>query len=202
MDLLLPNRPLGCLVLALALVLGGCFTEDAADIEIRNGLAYKRGTNTTYSGKIVEYYPSNGTEEKRVFREGSYEMGRRHGKWTTHKWNKAMETAWYEYGKLSGAFTVYYPNGEKKLVKRYENGKLNGASATYGTDGRVIQTTYYENDVQVGPPQEEVGSIRDQLHKAFGMFSGFGSDKPKAAPAKPAKPVDKDVKGPLFKGSW
>ena len=75
-------NPLRLLVLlvSLPLLLGGCGEKgvNKEEIEVREGIAYLKGSDTPYTGKAYSLYP-NGQK----WLEGNYKDGKEDGLWVT-----------------------------------------------------------------------------------------------------------------------
>lgn len=152
----------------MALLLAGCTERDAAELEIRNGTAFEKGTKRVYDGPVVFYYPDTGNE-KRIYQQGSYRMGAKDGLWTTYKWTGEKETSSFKLGKLNGPVISYDSAGNVMKEDNYLNNQLNGISTVYDKSGETISQTYYKDgkQIEVVTKQEdskEEGSQRGQSY--------------------------------------
>ena len=97
------------LLVSLPLLLGGCVEKhygvNTEGVELRDGIAYLKGSDTPYKGKIYELY-KNG----RKLAEGNYKDGKQEG----------LTVAWHENGLKAGESD--WKDG-KKISSKYWNNK-------------------------------------------------------------------------------
>ena len=128
-------NPLRLLVLlvTLPLLLGGCGEKAILDsvnydeLEERESIIYRKGSDTPYTGKAYSLYPNG-----RKAQEELYENGKRHGLsvfWHAH--GKKNAEGNYKSGKPNGMHVMWWENGQKMNESLYENGKAVSGSKKY-----------------------------------------------------------------------
>lgn len=156
----------GCILL-LALLLG-CSKggpPELSDLDVRNGIAYEKGTSKLYTGPVVVYFPVKAQEEgkeqegkPRIAQEGAFLNGRKEGKWITHGWNDETEEMPYENGKRHGLAKWTYPNQNVKREQQYANDLMHGGGFEYDINGQITRNVFYDrNRLIVTPPNRRDG---------------------------------------------
>lgn len=56
----------------------------------------------------------------------------------------------YFYGKQSGVYKAFYPNGSRMIFSIYQLGKLNGDFSKYDSTGKLIEKYKYKNGLKNG----------------------------------------------------
>jgi antitoxin component YwqK of YwqJK toxin-antitoxin module len=156
---IVPKRMLGILFflaivggVVLAFLWNSGVTLD--ELEFRNGLAYRKGSKSLYTGSMVDYFKQTGNQKKRIHMQGSFTLGRRNGKWIINKWNGEQEVIAYNMGKRSGVSTTYYTQGRVREERTYQNDLLEGPSTFWQPNGEVIRTVFYKEGRITEVPQE------------------------------------------------
>ena len=122
--------PFILLAISLPLLLGGCSIEEpvtetklelegvnAEKLEEREGLAYVKGSDAPYTGKIF------GLLDGRNF-EFHTNDGKIDGPWVTwHQNGQKLVEANYKNGKQNGLETAWHENGQKMTEGNFKNGK-------------------------------------------------------------------------------
>ena len=161
--------PLFLIIVTLPLLLGGCSIEEpvtetklelegvnAEKLEEREGLAYVKGSDAPYTGKVYGLYENGQKKAEANFKDGkpngvmvlwhdngqkSYEAnfkdGKRDGLWLTWHDNgqKNDEGNWKD-GKMDGLHVKWYSNGKKNQEVNYKDGKTNGLLALWHDNGQ------------------------------------------------------------------
>ena len=152
--------PFILLAISLPLLLGGCGEKDggvnAEEVEDRDGIAYLKGSDTPYTGKVYGLYPNGQKEYETDFWNGKedgidtvwYENGNKkeEGIWKNGK-QDVLQTRWYENGqkkneanikdgKLDGLWSEWYKNGQKKVETDYKDGKMDGLVVEWHENGQ------------------------------------------------------------------
>jgi len=116
---------------------------DWSKLEIRNGIRYLQNTETSFTGRAVEFY-ENGQRK----RESNYKDGKPHGL-LTH-WHANGQKEWEannKNGKKDGLTIHWDENGQKKWEGNWKDGKRDGLQVFYMDDGRVGRTTYKDGEI-------------------------------------------------------
>lgn len=119
--------------------------------KVSHGLINEKGHRV---GKWILY-----NQTKTIRGEGSFVDGSKDGLWTYYfegysllfKYNgyKYAE-GYYANGLQTGAWAVYYLNGQLRETCSYTNGKLNGQFNAWFKDGESQSKGSYNNDLKVG----------------------------------------------------
>lgn len=110
------------------------------DLVQRQGLYFKKFTDTPFSGEIKE-----------GMSQGKIKDGRRVGKWAFFRDSGQLESkGGYENGKKEGEWLKFYNNGELFLRVNYKNGNVAGKLIAYDYDGNVSREENYQNDERDG----------------------------------------------------
>ena len=153
------------LAISLPLLLGGCGEKpdgvNAEEVEDRDGIAYLKGSDTPYTGKVYGFYPNGKKEYETDFwngkedgidtvwyengnkkEEGNWMNGERDGIWA--KWyengQKKMQ-GYFKDGKQDGLQTRWYENGQKKNEANGKDGKMDGLWSEWYENGRSEEHT-------------------------------------------------------------
>jgi len=104
-------------------------------LEVRkDGRAYLRDTNATFSGRVVDYYQLEGGEG---MIQTHFEDGQRHGSSKWWHWDgKLAGTVSYVSGKEQGVETWWYENGQKMREITHKQGKLHGPAYAWHENGK------------------------------------------------------------------
>ena len=94
-------------------------TLELADLEMRDGLEFQKGTTTPFTGTVVERYHDGQRQA-----ETAFNAGRRHG----------LRTVWYESGKI-------------KSEKYFKDDKLDGKYTEWNENGQIQSEKYYKDGV-------------------------------------------------------
>ncbi|MBF0134269.1 MAG: hypothetical protein HQL75_16995 [Magnetococcales bacterium] len=153
--------------------LAGCSQEViVSDIEVRNGVAYLKGSFDPYSGPVKEYYKNPDDTNSKLMLEGTYSRGLKTDVWTTYGWNGEKSTVKYEEGLEEGTAEEFFPDGKMKRTIAYSKGRRNGMSIDYDTKGNKIHQFYYRNGFIEPPPstrkegarQKETDDTHDKMY--------------------------------------
>ena len=148
--------PLFLIIVLLPLLLGGCVEKhdgvNTEGVELRDGIAYLRGSDTPHTGKIYGLY-KNG----RKLAEGNYKDGKQEG--LTVEWHengqKKAEGNWKD-GKQEGLAVKWHENGQKAVENNWKYSKQEGlavgwhenglkAGESDWKDGKKISSKYWNN---------------------------------------------------------
>lgn len=163
----------------LLVLLAGCSNDpvDMANLTMRNGVAYVKGTLDRYDGDVVAYYPQTPKEiaEKkppRLHQKGAFRDGLKTETWITYGWNNEREEIPYENGKRHGKAIWYYPGtgatlptwmeGADKGVKRdqhYANDMMHGPGASYDMQGNITKQVFYDRNQLIQTPENRMDGI-------------------------------------------
>ena len=114
--------------------------ETLDDLVKRNGLYFKKFSDTPFTGKVTGQS------------QGSYKNGKQEGAWISYHSNgQLFFKGNYKNGKREGPWVGYHENGQLSSKGDYKNGKKEGAWVSYTYDGTVIKhlTGTYKNDEKV-----------------------------------------------------
>ena len=127
--------PLFLIIVTLPLLLGGCVEKhdgvNTEGVELRDGIAYLRGSDTPYTGKIYGLY-KNG----RKLAEGNYKDGKQEGltvEWHENGLKKAEAN--FNDGKQEGLAVEWHENGLKKAEGNWKDGKQEGLAVKWHENG-------------------------------------------------------------------
>lgn len=146
-----------------------------------NGAWSLKNSNTTYSGKFIDYFLTGEKEG-----EGILFNGKLKGKRFLYYLNgnvsdeieydngisNGLEKRFYEDGTLKqkgdfkngkeiGIWEMYHPNGQLKQRTTFENGQMEGASVSYYSTGEIKGKNVYKN----GAYQKD--KVNDKLFKLY-----------------------------------
>ncbi|MBF0583753.1 MAG: hypothetical protein HQL80_05895 [Magnetococcales bacterium] len=158
-------------VLLLALLLG-CSKgpTELSDLDVRNGIAYVKGTSVPYDGHVVVYFPVDPKEQEqkakpRIAQEGNYLKGRKEGTWITYSWNGETEEIPYENGKRHGLAKWRYPDQSVKREQQYAADMMHGGGFEYDMKGNITHNVFYDRNRLIPTPPNRRDGI-DKLDSA------------------------------------
>ena len=159
------------LLVSLPLLLGGCGEKadgvNAEEVEDRDGIAYLKGSDTPYTGKVYVLYPNGQKEYETNYKDGKadglqtewYENGQNKEEITFKNGEPdVLQTRWYENGqkkneanikdgKLDGLWSEWYENGQKKGETNYKDGKGDGLALEWHENGqKKAEATLKDNE--------------------------------------------------------
>ena len=138
------------LLISLPLLLGGCVEKhdgvNTEGVELRDGIAYLRGSDTPYTGKIYGLY-KNG----RKLAEGNYKDGKQEGltvEWHENGLKKAEAN--FNDGKQEGLAVEWHENGLKKAEGNWKDGKQEGLAVKWHENGQKAVENNWKYSKQEG----------------------------------------------------
>ena len=130
-------RTLIPLAISLPLLLGGCGVEEVVnltELEVREGIAYSRGSDTPFTGKVFELH----------------EDGQKY-------WEED-----YKDGKSDGLYEMWYKNGQKGEETNFKDGNFDGLCTKWYKNGQKMSESFYEDSVLVSKKEwNEKGELID-----------------------------------------
>ena len=132
------------------------------DLVQRNGLHFKKFSNTPFSGEVSgrengefknglrhglweDYYESG-----QLYSVGVYEENKRNGHWNFYKdgwlWNKAF----YNNGKRHGDWEYYHDDGKIAEKISYQNGEIHGTRVIYFINGQTESIMHFNKNAITG----------------------------------------------------
>jgi antitoxin component YwqK of YwqJK toxin-antitoxin module len=141
------------LIITMFIVLGISFANaqdfSSQDVLLINNVCYVKGSNTPYTGKIVDKYP-NGSKQQEVV---------------------------YKYGKQDGVSTQWYKDGAVKSKSAYVDGKHNGGTIWWQPNGKKRFEAHFKNGREYGVTTEWLydGKKASELDTRDGIVYGFVS---------------------------
>jgi cyclophilin family peptidyl-prolyl cis-trans isomerase len=109
------------------------------ELEVKNGIAFKKGESTAYTGKVVSFYENGKQKEETSFRKGKKE-----GPFTN--WNEyglpKLQGEWLN-GKKNGMWTEYYDIGKKQFEGAYTDDEESGLWTHFDRTGKPDFTFDY-----------------------------------------------------------
>ena len=150
-------------VLFLSLLSSPSWGEDYDNLVSRDGIYYKKFTNTPFTGRSEGkgqglfvygkregpwrmFWPNGG-----LFLKGNWKNGKHDG-YFEYYWDNGMlnETGHYVNGKKEGEWVGYWDNGQLADKGTYKNGKKEGLWLMYKVDGiRHEFTGVYKDGVKI-----------------------------------------------------
>jgi antitoxin component YwqK of YwqJK toxin-antitoxin module len=127
-------------ILLLSLISTPCLSETTKDdLVIRDGLFYKKFTDTLFTGKVT------GKMEVRVVE------GKAEGDWIFYHENGNLKYKMsINNGKPEGETIGYHENGQLSEKGSYKNGKREGEWVGYRENGLLSSKGSYKNDKMEG----------------------------------------------------
>jgi antitoxin component YwqK of YwqJK toxin-antitoxin module len=112
------------------------------ELERRERIFYRKGSDTPYTGKVYSLYPSGQKEAEGNFKDGKPADG------VSVEWNKngqkKREKNWRN-GKEDGLYVEWYKNGQKEEEGNYKDGKKNGLWVEWYDGGQKRGETNYKD---------------------------------------------------------
>ncbi len=103
--------------------------ETMDDLVERDGIHYKKFSDTPFTGKVTAQT------------QGSLKNGKRDGPWVYYRENGELEyKGTYKNGKRDGPSVVYYKNGQLVSKGNYKDGKKHGPWVGYNEDNLEVYT--------------------------------------------------------------
>ena len=151
-------RILSTALLALSLTVSGAFATSMDDLVERDGLYYKKFTETPFTGKVDE-----GREQ------GKLRRGKREGPWFSYYENGQLrEKGAFKNGEKEGPWVGYHSNGQLWFKGEWQNDKQEGPGVGYHSNGRLKYKGTYKNDKREGPWVEyNLYGSKDEDHSAI-----------------------------------
>ena len=131
------------------------------ELEVKNGIAYKNGASTAYTGKVVSFYENGKQKEETMFSKGKME-----GPFTN--WNEyglpVLKGEWLN-GKKNGIWTEYYDIGTKEFEGEYMDNEESGLWTHFDrTETPDFTFDYPENCKKLSP--SEIDDILQKVKSA------------------------------------
>ena len=102
------------------------------ELEPREGLAYVKGSDAPYTGKMYGLY-ENG--QKKL--QGNYKNGKRDGLWVVwHENGQKKSEGNYKDGNQDGPITLWHKNGQKSQEVNWKDGKKEGLNVKWHDNGQ------------------------------------------------------------------
>jgi len=141
-----------------------CVTE----IEIKEGIVFKKGVEYPFTGEYKEYYPG-------VLKvSGQYLDGLKHGLFTYLNHNRSYyKTVNYSYGLKHGREKYYEDNNYLISSENYQNDTLHGECYYWYSGGQLEKVITYKNGVVV---KEEECEYDTTIFKIWFKIEGSTSD--------------------------
>ena len=127
-------------ILLLSLLSTSCWGVDSDDLVVRDGLYYKKFTDTPFTGKV------SGNEQ------GKMKNGKKEGAWVTYHPNGQLELKGsYKNGEYEGDWVSYWDTGQIKDKSNWKNNKREGERVNTNADGTVFHpyTGTYKNGKKI-----------------------------------------------------
>jgi hypothetical protein len=126
-------------ILLLSLISTSCWGVDWDDLVEREGLYYKKFTETPFTGEVT------GREN------GTIKNGKHEGEWVTYHPNGQLSgRGSWKNGEREGLFVGYHSNGRYAGKANFKNGKWEGEWVSYYDDGKLKKKGNYNNDKKEG----------------------------------------------------
>ena len=127
-------------ILFLSLISTPCLSKTSvSDLVERDGIYYKKFTETLFSGEITGKV------------QGNYKRGKKEGEWVSYDDNGQLSgKGSFKNGKRDGAWVKYHDNGQLKNKGSYKNGKREGDWVGYHDNGNVSYRGSYKNGKKEG----------------------------------------------------
>ncbi|MBF0311436.1 MAG: hypothetical protein HQL56_18125 [Magnetococcales bacterium] len=124
------------LLLISVLMLAGCSEVELSKLDIRNGVAYMKGTSDRFSGKVVAFYEKSGLDGKRrIHQQGGFHNGLKDGTWSTYLWNGDSSQTEYEEG-VRVSTTWYDHRNTRRMLQVYKRGQPDGPPMVWDQNGK------------------------------------------------------------------
>jgi antitoxin component YwqK of YwqJK toxin-antitoxin module len=110
-----------------------------ADLVYRDGLFYKKFTDTPFTGEVEGIW------------NGSIKNGKYEGSWVTYHSNGQLkEKVHYKKNILEGSWVSFHSNGQLQSKGDYKNGELDGSWKYYHDNGQLDMKGNWKNGKQEG----------------------------------------------------
>jgi len=132
------------------------------DLVVREGLYFKKFTDTPFSGELKE-----------GMSQGKIKDGRRVGKWAFYHDNGQIK--WrgnYKNGYREGEWTLYDFSGELREKGKFEQGKKEGVWKNYSGEKVIHEDEYKNGDQETRIEYFENGNIRSKASYKSGKLNG------------------------------
>ena len=132
--------------------------ETMDDLVKRDGLYYKKFSDTPFTGKVAGRHNgkiNNGKwdgpfviyhQNGQLSAKGDYKKGEPEGPWVTYYSNGQL---WlkgtYQNGDQEGPWVEYHKNGQLSYKGDYKNGQKNGSWVNYWSNGQLFFKGDYKN---------------------------------------------------------
>jgi antitoxin component YwqK of YwqJK toxin-antitoxin module len=152
-------------ILLLSLISTSCWGVDWDDLVEREGLYYKKFTETPFTGKVsgnekgrlkngikegkwFSYWDYNGA----LYQKGRYKNGAKEGEWVQYYGFGQLDSKGsYKNGEKEGEWVVYWgTNGSLASKENYKNGKREGESVSYYEDGQLETLSNFRDGKREG----------------------------------------------------
>ena len=128
-------------LLLLSLTPLSSWGESMDDLVLRDGLFYKRSSDTPFTGEL---------DDQRT--RGSIENGKQEGSWIVYWKNGELSSkGHYKNGKHEESWVYHYDDGRLWSEEYWENAKQEGSWVTYWGNGQLRSKGNYKNGKQDGP---------------------------------------------------
>ena len=126
-------------LLLLSLISNPCLSETMASLVERDGIYYKKFTETPFTGKVTGVI------------QGRLKDGKKEGKWTMYHPNgQLMNKVSYKKGKKEGISVWYHDNGQLMGKENYKNGGIEGEVVSFLKNGQLQEKGSYKNGKKEG----------------------------------------------------
>lgn len=153
-------------------------------------LFYEKGSDTPYTGAVVDYYPSGETKASMHFEQGLpvgkavrwYRSGQKSGEAKLSGNKSGRTTEWYENGQLksegelvngrvNGLMTTWHPNGQKKSEEnQYVEGRpVDGTATTWYENGQMkSEELWVSGQTRCSAEWDQAGNKQHQFGSGCG----------------------------------
>ncbi len=145
------------------LIISAAHSENMSDLIWKNGIYYKKSTNSSFSGKIngnIKGLITNGKKEGtwvryynngQLFSVSNYKKGRKNGAWITYN-NEGhlIEKGQYKNDLEEGLWIRLFKNGIINYKGKFKNGKKSGSWIAYHYNGQLKFKGNYKNGLKEG----------------------------------------------------
>jgi antitoxin component YwqK of YwqJK toxin-antitoxin module len=66
---------------------------------------------------------------------------------------KVLETGYYQNNKMVGTWTLFYPDGKRRMVAKFKHGTKQGLWLVYDDKGRILTKVFYKDDKKISASQ-------------------------------------------------
>jgi len=127
-------------ILLLSLLSTSCWGVDSDDLVVRDGLYYKKFSDTPFTGKVSGQA------------QGSFKNGVMDGEWFFYWSNgQLQEKGSFKNAKKEGEWVSYWDTGQIKDKSNWKNNKREGERVNTNADGTVFHpyTGTYKNGKKI-----------------------------------------------------